>query len=141
MPGLTRRTALLAKARCTASESCRLALFDERAVRAAYRFPALMAALIARLSEQADRAAVRLAVAHLSRVDDRLVGLMKLLAEQWGYVTAAGTVIPLALTHHAQPAPRPRTLDRHTRRGAPRRRGPVRQAPQRLGAASTRRSS
>ena len=35
------------------------------------------------------------------RVDQRLLGLMWLLAESWGQVTPSGTTLPLALTHDA----------------------------------------
>ncbi|MGN6871536.1 MAG: helix-turn-helix domain-containing protein [Solirubrobacteraceae bacterium] len=54
---------------------------------------------MARAAEQSERAAAHLAIAELPQVDQRLMAMMWLLAEDWGYVTPAGTVLPLALTH------------------------------------------
>jgi hypothetical protein len=40
-------------------------------------------------------------ICQLPRVDERLLALMWLLAESWGQVTPAGTLLPIALTHAA----------------------------------------
>jgi CRP/FNR family transcriptional regulator, cyclic AMP receptor protein len=43
--------------------------------------------------------AVNMAIAHYPRIDHRLLLLLWHLADRWGRVTAAGTRIPLRLTH------------------------------------------
>ncbi len=40
-------------------------------------------------------------ICQLPRVDDRLLAVMWLLAESWGQVTPAGTLLPIGLTHAA----------------------------------------
>jgi hypothetical protein len=55
--------------------------------------------LFIHMAEQSERAAAHIAISQLPRVEERLMAMMWLLAERWGYVTEAGTVVPLALTH------------------------------------------
>jgi CRP-like cAMP-binding protein len=66
---------------------------------AARRFPQIVRGLLARLAEQSEQEAAHLAISQLPRVPQRLMAIMWLLAEKWGYVTPGGTVLPLALTH------------------------------------------
>jgi CRP-like cAMP-binding protein len=65
------------------------------------RWPRLMMGFCARPAQQVDRLAAQLVVCQLSRVEDRVLALMWLLAESWGQVTPAGTRLPLDLTHEA----------------------------------------
>jgi Crp-like helix-turn-helix domain len=59
----------------------------------------LLAGLHVRVAEQFDRLEAQLVICQLPRVDQRLLAMMWLLAESWGQVTAAGTSVPLSLTH------------------------------------------
>lgn len=79
----------------------RLALFGSRALFALGRWPQLMLGLYGRMAQQAERLTAQLLVCQLPRVEDRVLGLMWLLAEPWGKVTSAGTRLPLMLTHEA----------------------------------------
>lgn len=63
------------------------------------RFPEVSATIVERLGEAAVRSSVTQAIAHLNRVDRRLLALFWHLAERWGRVTTEGVVIPLALSH------------------------------------------
>lgn len=79
----------------------RLALLGRELLIAVHRWPGLMLGLQQRWAEQADRLTTQLVICQLPRVDQRLLGLMWLLAESWGHVTPAGTTLPLKLTHDA----------------------------------------
>jgi hypothetical protein len=92
-------TTLLADSRCSAIAATRVALLDGNFLIAAHRFPQIVRGLLAGMAEQSERAAAQLAISHLPRVDQRLMAIMWLLAEKWGYVTRAGTMLPLVLTH------------------------------------------
>ena len=90
----------LADMACVASVGTELALLDTAILlTAARRWPQILVGLLARTAEQTDRVAVQLAIGHLPSIEERLLAIMRLLAERWGYVTLEGTVIPLALTH------------------------------------------
>jgi hypothetical protein len=91
-------TTLLADSRCSAITATRLALLDDNFLIAAHRSPRIVRDLPVGTAEQSERAAAQLAISQLPRVDQRLMAIMWLLAEKWGYVTRAGTVLPLALT-------------------------------------------
>jgi CRP-like cAMP-binding protein len=95
------RTALLGQSGYRTTGPLRLAMFDDRFLLAARRFPRLFAGLQIRQGEQHQRLAAQLVICQLPRVEDRLLALMWLLAETWGRVTASGTVLPIALTHDA----------------------------------------
>jgi CRP/FNR family transcriptional regulator, cyclic AMP receptor protein len=84
---------------CRAAAPTRLAMLGKDILVGAHRWPRLIAGLHARTGEQIERVAVQLAICQLPRVEDRLLALFWLLAEQWGRVTPHGTVLPLALTH------------------------------------------
>jgi hypothetical protein len=90
---------LLADWSCRAAAPTRLAMLGKDVLVGAHRWPRLIAGLHARTGEQIERVAVQLAICQLPRVEDRLLALFWLLAEQWGRVTPHGTVLPLALTH------------------------------------------
>jgi hypothetical protein len=92
---------LLADADWRVPTELRLALFGNDVLLAAHRWPRLVAGLHVRTAEQCERLAAQLAICQLSRVDQRLLALMWLLAESWGQVTTAGTLLPMAMTHDA----------------------------------------
>jgi CRP/FNR family transcriptional regulator, cyclic AMP receptor protein len=77
----------------------RLAVIDHAfAVRAA-QWPEIFASLIERASRRAERLVVLQAIAHLTRVDDRLLALLWCLAERWGRVVPGGVLVSLRLSH------------------------------------------
>ena len=83
----------------SALTSARLAVIDQAlAVRAA-QWPEIFAALVERAARRAERLVVMQAIAHLTRVDDRLLALMWCLAERWGRVAPDGVVVSLRLPH------------------------------------------
>jgi CRP/FNR family transcriptional regulator, cyclic AMP receptor protein len=85
----------------TAISDTRLAILGTDFLAAARRWPALIIALHIRSSEQAGRVSAQLAICQLSRVADRLLAMMWLLAESWGRVTPAGVTLPMVVTHEA----------------------------------------
>jgi CRP-like cAMP-binding protein len=95
------RPFLLTRSTYRAAAPARLALLDDRVLWLAQRFPRLFAGLQARIGAQQDRIAAQLAACQLPRVEDRLIAIMWLIAERWGRVTSAGTVVPVSLTHDA----------------------------------------
>jgi len=83
----------------TALETTRLAIIDQAfAVRAAL-WPEVFAALLDRTACRAERVVVMQAIAHLTRVDDRLLAMMWCLAERWGRVVPGGVLVSLRLSH------------------------------------------
>jgi CRP-like cAMP-binding protein len=72
---------------------------DDELLRAAHRWPALLASLFERVATQSTRLATRCAIAQLSRVEERLEMLLWFLAERWGRIGRDGVVLPLRLTH------------------------------------------
>jgi CRP-like cAMP-binding protein len=90
---------LLVDSGCRAVSTTQLAMLGKDVLVGGHRWPRLVAGLHARTAEQIERVAVQLAICQLPRVEDRLLALFWLLAEQWGRVTPGGTVLPLALTH------------------------------------------
>lgn len=85
--------------RWTVLEPLLLARLDERFLLTVRRWPELVAALFERLATQADRRSAHRALCQLPRVEDRLHGVLWLLAERWGHVTPDGVVLRLRLTH------------------------------------------
>jgi hypothetical protein len=92
------RTGLLDLTREAGVNAC-VALLDNSVLLAIRRFPRLALGLQIRLGEQHERLAAQLTICQMPRVEDRVLSLLWLLAETWGRVTAAGTVLPLSLTH------------------------------------------
>ena len=83
----------------TALTPARLAIIDHAfAVRAA-QWPEVFAALLDRAARRAERLVVMQAIAHLTRVDDRLLALLWCLAERWGRVVPDGVLVSLRLSH------------------------------------------
>jgi CRP-like cAMP-binding protein len=77
----------------------RVAIIDHAfAVRAA-QWPEVFAALLDRAARRAERLVVMQAIAHLTRVDDRLLALLWCLAERWGRVVPDGVLVSLRLSH------------------------------------------
>src|ERR671937_3002242 len=83
----------------SALTATRLAVIDQAlAVRAA-QWPEIFASLVERAARRAERLVVMQAVAHLTRVDDRLLALLWCLAERWGRVVPGGVLVSLRLPH------------------------------------------
>ena len=83
----------------SALTATRVAVVDQAfAVRAA-QWPEVFAALIDRAARRAERLVVLQAIAHLTRVDDRLLALLWCLAERWGHVVPGGVLVSLRLSH------------------------------------------
>jgi CRP/FNR family transcriptional regulator, cyclic AMP receptor protein len=83
----------------SALTATRAALIDHAlAVRAA-QWPEVFAALLDRAARRAERLVVLQAIAHLTRVDDRLLALLWCLAERWGRVVPGGVLVSLRLSH------------------------------------------
>src|SRR4051794_23456177 len=83
----------------SALSAVRLAVIDQAlAVRAA-QWPEIFASLVERAARRAERLVVMQAIAHLTRVDDRLLALLWCLAERWGRVGPGGVVVSLRLPH------------------------------------------
>lgn len=93
------RSALLSQMRWTVAPDTEVMILGDELLAAARQWPRLVGGLNARLAEQAQRLEVQLLLCQLPRVSDRVLGMMWLLAESWGRVTAAGVTLPLALTH------------------------------------------
>jgi CRP/FNR family cyclic AMP-dependent transcriptional regulator len=90
---------LLSPAEWAVASPARLALLDGNFLAYARRWPGLVIGIFRRGLEQAERTTVQLAIAHLPRVEDRLLSVLWWLAESWGRVTASGTLLPIGLTH------------------------------------------
>jgi len=89
------------KVEWTALSGVRMAVIDQAlAVRAA-QWPEIFVSLVERSARRAERLAVMQAIAHLTRVDDRLLALLWCLAERWGQVApgGSGVVVTLRLPH------------------------------------------
>jgi CRP/FNR family cyclic AMP-dependent transcriptional regulator len=83
----------------SALTATRVAIVDHAfAVRAA-QWPEVFACLIDRAARRAERLVVMQAIAHLTRVDDRLLALLWCLAERWGRVVPDGVLVSLRLSH------------------------------------------
>jgi len=95
------RSLLVFDTRCRAMMPTRLALLGRDMLLAIRRWPLISAGLQAHLGEQTERLTTQLMICQLPRVDERLLAIMWLLAESWGQVTPAGTLLPVALTHAA----------------------------------------
>ena len=77
----------------------RVAVLDRHFAEQITPWPELTAELLDRTVRRSRWQSLAVAIAHLRRVDLRLVILMWHLAERWGRVTPRGVVIPLQLTH------------------------------------------
>lgn len=77
----------------------RLALLDRRFLATIVHWPALIETFTARATERAHTLAFNVAVHCLRHVHLRLLVLLWHLADRFGHVTPAGTLVPLALSH------------------------------------------
>jgi CRP-like cAMP-binding protein len=84
---------------CRAAEGTHLALLGNDVLLAVRRSPRLLVGLQAAVAEQMERIGTQLVICQLPRVEDRILAMLWLLADCFGKVTAAGTVVPLSLTH------------------------------------------
>lgn len=94
-------SAVIASSEWTAATALRLAVLGVQFIRAGARWPQLQRDILVRLGEQNEQIASQLALCQLPRVEDRLLAMLWLLAESWGKVTSAGTLLPLHFTHEA----------------------------------------
>jgi CRP-like cAMP-binding protein len=76
-----------------------IALLDRRFALATARWPEITGRLISRCAGRSQALAFWGAVAHLTRIELRLVAALWALADRWGRVTPEGVVIPLRLTN------------------------------------------
>ena len=77
----------------------RVAILDGVFMGKAAAFPGIGAMLLERVEARTRRLALTQAIAHMTRVEDRLLAMFSMLAERWGRVTTDGLVIPLCLSH------------------------------------------
>lgn len=77
----------------------RLALLDQRLVTVSARWPSLMHAIVQRAVGRSHALALNVAIRSLQHVELRLLVLFWHLADRFGHVTPAGTVVPLKLSH------------------------------------------
>jgi CRP/FNR family transcriptional regulator, cyclic AMP receptor protein len=77
----------------------RLALLDERITRWIGLRRELTLALAARLVRRSHATAYLNAIAHVKRVEERLLAMLWHVATNWGHVTPQGVRIPFRLTH------------------------------------------
>jgi hypothetical protein len=90
---------ILSGSRWRPASPVRLALFRHQMLAAMQKWPELLVGMYVRVGQQLDRLAAQLMLCQLPRVEDRVLGLMWLMAESWGRVTGAGTRLTLDLTH------------------------------------------
>lgn len=79
--------------------SGRVAMLDASLMARAAAYPGIAAMLMERVEARARRLATVKAIAQLTRVDERLVALVRHYCERWGRVTADGLLLPLCLSH------------------------------------------
>jgi CRP/FNR family transcriptional regulator, cyclic AMP receptor protein len=77
----------------------RVAILDATFLNKAAAFPGIGAMLLERVEARTRRLALTQAIAHMTRVEDRLLAIFRHLAERWGRVTSDGIVVPLCLSH------------------------------------------
>jgi CRP/FNR family transcriptional regulator, cyclic AMP receptor protein len=77
----------------------RVALLDSAFMARAAAYPGVTAMLMERIEARARRLATVKAIAQLTRVDERLVAVIRHFCERWGRVTGDGVLLPLCLSH------------------------------------------
>ncbi len=77
----------------------RFAVLDQRITALITRSPELSLAFADRLVRRTSRLQIFLALSHLRRIEDRLLGTLWYLAASWGRVTPRGLTVPISLTH------------------------------------------
>jgi CRP/FNR family transcriptional regulator, cyclic AMP receptor protein len=88
-----------AKSRWEVVSSARVAVLDKAFLAAVLHWPEIVIALFERTVYRARFIAFQLALAHVRRIDARLLLLFWRLADRWGRVTSEGVVVPLHLKH------------------------------------------
>jgi CRP/FNR family transcriptional regulator, cyclic AMP receptor protein len=83
----------------TALSPTKFAVIDGALAERASQWPSVFAILVERAARRAERLVVMQAIAHLKRIDDRLLALLWCLAERWGRVSPDGVVVALRLPH------------------------------------------
>jgi CRP/FNR family transcriptional regulator, cyclic AMP receptor protein len=83
----------------TSLDLARVAILDDDFVASVQRFPSIVALLMRRMAERADDLAQRLAIVSIRQLDDRLLALLRHLAERWGQPDGDRVHIPLRLSH------------------------------------------
>jgi CRP/FNR family transcriptional regulator, cyclic AMP receptor protein len=83
----------------SAATTARLGVLGERFLQTATQRPSTIVALHRRMAAQLDRAWRHAAIAHLPRVEQRLVAVFCALGDDYGRVSGDGIVIGLRLTH------------------------------------------
>jgi CRP-like cAMP-binding protein len=83
----------------TALSEMKMLVLRHSFIRAAARWPSLLANVNRRLEAQRQRLAIHGLTAHLPRAEDRVLLTLWNLADACGRVTPEGTVLPLSLTH------------------------------------------
>jgi CRP/FNR family cyclic AMP-dependent transcriptional regulator len=80
-------------------EPVRLGLLDQRLVTVGARWPSLIHAIVQRAVGRSHALALDVAIRCLQHIELRLLVLFWHLADQFGRVTADGTIVPVRLTH------------------------------------------
>jgi DNA-binding transcriptional ArsR family regulator len=80
-------------------EATRIALLEPRTTSQLATWPAVLAAIVRRAGARAERLAVHQAIAHLPRVEQRLLTALWYVAERWGRMTGNGVSVILPLSH------------------------------------------
>jgi CRP-like cAMP-binding protein len=80
-------------------QQTRLAVLDARVTAAIGAWPEVTAAICARLLRRSRSLAYLMAAQNFTRVTDRLLAALWLMAGSWGRVSAQGTIVPFRLTH------------------------------------------
>jgi len=83
----------------TVLEPMHLAVLDRGFAQAINAWPEISAALVCRAMTRAAYASFYLALTNITRLDDRLLGLLWGLADRWGRVQTGGVLVPFRLTH------------------------------------------
>jgi CRP/FNR family transcriptional regulator, cyclic AMP receptor protein len=94
-----RTTPFSSHARWQVLEPCRVALLDERVGAVMGRWPELSAALVGRALARSREHVIALAAGQIPSMRLRLLVILWHIAEEWGEHRAAGTVMPVRLTH------------------------------------------
>ena len=87
------------KIKLTALAGTSLVVLGSAFVRAAARWPSLLANVHRRLETQREHLAIQGLITHLPRAEHRVLLTLWHLADRWGRITPEGTVLPLTLTH------------------------------------------
>jgi CRP/FNR family cyclic AMP-dependent transcriptional regulator len=80
-------------------EPMRVAVLDDRFIRAAGPYPEVIAALVLRAVARSQALAVSLAISCVKGLNVRVLMLLWHLADRWGRVGPDGVAVPLILTH------------------------------------------